>query len=37
MLAELFLISFDPKIPRIGGRRREAAKRVNVSRGETIC
>ncbi|KAJ9143888.1 Arca-like protein [Pleurostoma richardsiae] len=29
ILAELFLVSFDPKIPRIGGQRREAAKRVN--------
>lgn len=31
ILAELFLISFDPKLPRIGGQRKEAAKRTNVS------
>ncbi|ROV92478.1 hypothetical protein VSDG_06664 [Cytospora chrysosperma] len=29
LLAELFLVSFDPKIPRIGGQRKEAAKRTN--------
>lgn len=31
LLAELFLVSFDPKIPRIGGQRKEAARRMNVS------
>ncbi|KJR89525.1 ARCA-like protein [Sporothrix schenckii 1099-18] len=29
ILAELFLVSFDPKIPRIGRQRLEAAKNVN--------
>lgn len=31
LLAELFLVSFDPKIPRMGAQRKEAAKRTNVS------
>lgn len=31
LLAELFLVSFDPKIPRMGAQRKEAAKRINVS------
>ncbi|EFX03235.1 ARCA-like protein [Grosmannia clavigera kw1407] len=29
ILATLFLVSFDPSFPRIGGRRREAAKRMD--------
>lgn len=32
LLAELFLVSFDPKIPRMGAQRKEAAKRINVSK-----
>lgn len=31
LLAELFLACFDPKLPRIGGSRREADRRVEVS------
>lgn len=31
ILAQLFLVSFDPKIPRMGAQRKEAAKRTNVS------
>lgn len=30
-------MSFDPKTPRIGGQRKEAAKRTNVSNVTTAC
>lgn len=33
ILAQLFLVSFDPKIPRLGAQRKEAAKKTNVSYG----